>query len=116
MILYFYVSTVFEDYLNAHYTPVAGSEVTKEFDEVNPFTGQVMHHITETQLLSALRAGWTKSGWEGDGEIEFVLLPPYIFDEDEVAWQPVFHVKQENNGTSYVASPVPLSSKSLKRM
>src|SRR4051812_25043262 len=53
------------------------------------------------------------NGWEGDGQIGMIWIPPFIdigYDED--TWGSyLWHVKQNNNGTSFIASPVPLRLK-----
>jgi len=57
-----------------------------------------------------------ENGWEGDGDISVIWIPPFIdigFDED--TWGSyLWHVKQSNNGTSFIASPIPLRQKRLK--
>jgi len=55
-----------------------------------------------------------KHGWEGDGEIGIIWMPPFIgIDEDTYGFC-LWHVKQLNNGTSWIASPNKLSFKSLE--
>jgi hypothetical protein len=65
-------------------------------------------------LLEVLKEGWTLTGWEGDGRIECTMLPPYVFNTvDDGCWVPVFHVKQSDNGTSFVACSEPMLSDDL---
>lgn len=56
------------------------------------------------------------NGWEGDGDVSVIWVPPFIdigFEED--TWGSyLWHVKQSNNGTSFIASPIPLRLKRLK--
>jgi TIR domain len=62
------------------------------------------------QILSQLRLRLRKAGWEGDGEIQVLWLPPFLgAGVEDTYGLCVWHVKQDNNGTSWLASPVPLS-------
>lgn len=57
------------------------------------------------EVALALKAG----GWEGDGEIRILWIPPFIGAGAEDTWGvATWFVKQSNNGTSFIASPVPL--------
>jgi hypothetical protein len=43
-----------------------------------------------------------QAGWEGDGRIQIFWLPPFVAVGD--TWGAIcFHVKQGNNGTSWIA-------------
>jgi hypothetical protein len=54
-------------------------------------------------------------GWEGDGRIGIVWIPPFLDIGVEDTWGTyVWHVKQRNNGISFLASDVPLDSKRLQ--
>jgi hypothetical protein len=62
-------------------------------------------------------AAFKAAGWEGDGKIRLIWLPPFVFTgsraagaEGEIIW----HVKQKNNGTSFIASRWPLPFEELK--
>jgi len=50
------------------------------------------------------------AGWEGDGTIKYFVLPPYFAADEAGAtfWFPAFFVKQENNGSGFVAALRPL--------
>lgn len=49
------------------------------------------------------------AGWEGDGEIRLMWIPPFVGAGVEDTWGVgVWFVKQSNNGTAWMASPVPL--------
>lgn len=57
------------------------------------------------EVAYALRAG----GWEGDGTIRILWIPPFMGAGSEDTWGiAAWFVKQSNNGTSFIASPVPL--------
>ena len=116
MNLYFYKYTGPEDYLDgSQYKPVEGSTINRVFDDNSPFELPGAPRVSESQLLDKLKSGWRGCGWSGYGSaIEYVMLPPYAFNDVD-SWMPVFHVKQENNGTSFVASLKPMLSKNLQR-
>lgn len=61
------------------------------------------------KLASALK----EFGWEGDGALEAMMVPPFFTAGGDNYWFPVFHVKQENNGTSWIASEYQLSVEDL---
>jgi hypothetical protein len=46
-----------------------------------------------------------KHGWEGDGEIGIIWLPPFLTDDGSTDGTYLWHVKQRNNGISYIISP-----------
>lgn len=49
-----------------------------------------------------------KHGWEGDGEIGMIWLPPFLIDDGRTDGVYLWHVKQRNNGISYIISPCEL--------
>jgi hypothetical protein len=57
-----------------------------------------------------------KNGWEGDGKIGLIWIPPFIdIGIGEGTWGTyLWHVKQLNDGTSFIASPIPLNIKRLQ--
>lgn len=60
-------------------------------------------------VLEAVRRRFSASGWEGDGELQIMWLPPFIGAGVEDTWGlAVWFVKQSNNGTAFLASPVSL--------
>jgi hypothetical protein len=60
-------------------------------------------------VLEAVEQRFARAGWEGDGEIQLLWLPPFVGAGVEDTWGvAVWFVKQGNNGTSFLASPVPL--------
>jgi hypothetical protein len=52
-------------------------------------------------------------GWEGDGALEAMSVPPFFGENGFRDWFAVFHVKQVNNGTSWIASERRLSVNDL---
>ncbi|MEL7613208.1 toll/interleukin-1 receptor domain-containing protein [Vreelandella titanicae] len=60
-------------------------------------------------ILEAAHRRFSASGWEGDGELQIMWLPPFIGAGIEDTWGlAVWFVKQSNNGTAFLASPVSL--------
>lgn len=57
-----------------------------------------------------------RMGWEGDGDIGLIWIPPFlrITEEYDCEGQTIWHVKQRNNGTSYIASNFPLDDTYLE--
>lgn len=54
---------------------------------------------------------FSKCGWDGDGEINVLWLPPFVFPlELEIPPEGiiVWHVKQVEDGVSYLLSPIAL--------
>jgi hypothetical protein len=65
------------------------------------------HPIDVDNLRNALGSLFKDAGWEGDGEIECFFIPPCFVAPDQADDYSVtlYHVKQSNNGTSYIALP-----------
>ncbi len=54
-------------------------------------------------------------GWQGDGDIGIIWLPPFVDVGAEDTWgTPIWHVKQSNNGISFLACDYPLDFERLK--
>jgi hypothetical protein len=59
-------------------------------------------------ILEKVKAVFKKSGWEGDGEIGLVWLPPFLYnpapgeDPGQLFGTIVWHVKQHTNGISFL--------------
>lgn len=56
-----------------------------------------------------------KKGWEGDGAIGLIWIPPFIEigNPEYTTGSYLWHVKQDNNGSSYIASEFPIKSERL---
>ena len=70
--------------------------------------------LPEGQLdlyLEAARQRFKAAGWDGDGEIGLLWLPPFVF-RLKLRISPVgilvWHVKQQEDGISWLLSPVKL--------
>lgn len=60
-------------------------------------------------VLARIKERFRLAGWEGDGEIQLMWIPPFVGAGVEDTWGlGVWHVKQRNNGVSWLASPVAL--------
>jgi len=62
----------------------------------------------EDELRSKLKAMFMQAGWEGDGEIGCMFIAPCFLGSDDGYCDIVYHVKQFNNGTSWLAIPFDL--------
>ena len=49
-----------------------------------------------------------EAGWQGDGELKLVWIPPFCLPHGHNVGEYVYHVKQATNGTSYIYSRVEL--------
>lgn len=56
-----------------------------------------------TDILMFIRKTLIECGWEGDGYLEVFWLPCFILDKYSVGTF-IFHVKQGNNGVSWILS------------
>lgn len=66
----------------------------------------VVHEVKERFL---------EAGWEGDGSIGIIWLPPFVDTGVEDTWgNYLWHVKQSNNGISFILSEQPLEFERIK--
>lgn len=60
-------------------------------------------------VIEAVKKRFLDAGWEGDGDIGILWLPPFVDAGIEDTWGTyIWHVKQSNNGISFLASSYPL--------
>lgn len=58
-------------------------------------------------LIYEVEQLFRRNGWEGDGMIRLMWFPPFLKIGIEDTWGTLaWFVKQDNNGTSFIASPV----------
>lgn len=63
------------------------------------------NHRRKEDYLRAIKQRFQRAGWEGDGVIQFIWLPPFIgVGVEDTHGALLWHVKQFNNGTSWLAS------------
>ncbi|HNL37564.1 MAG: hypothetical protein U0U46_07820 [Saprospiraceae bacterium] len=66
------------------------------------------------EYIAVAKKIFLEMGWHGDGEIQLIWIPPFMFDglrtarftEGIVVW----HVKQQEDGISWLLSPFDFSS------
>jgi hypothetical protein len=66
--------------------------------------------------IEAAKVVFREMDWEGDGDIQLLWLPPFVFPtSSEVSPEGViiWHVKQMEDGISFLLSPVALPFKQL---
>ncbi len=63
------------------------------------------------EYLRIVRERFLEAGWHGDGEIGLLWLPPFVFPSKlkiSTVGLVVWHVKQEEDGISWLLSPIEL--------
>lgn len=68
--------------------------------------------------VAAARAAFLRAGWEGDGEIGLLWLPRFVFPLGSTpSWVGValWHVKQLEDGVSWLLSPIELPFEGFAR-
>lgn len=55
-----------------------------------------------TDKVEDIKKAFLKNGWEGDGEIGLIWIPPFIEATGDTFGRYVWHVKQNNNGISFL--------------
>lgn len=53
-------------------------------------------------ILRNVKTAFQKIGWEGDGEFGVIWIPPFMMPSYDIGLY-LWHVKQSNNGTSFLA-------------
>lgn len=55
------------------------------------------------KAIEIVKKRFGEAGWEGDGKIELIWIPPFLDQSDDSNWGSIiWHVKQNNNGTSFL--------------
>ena len=72
---------------------------------LRPLSEAVEDRSEEQDLRFELAALFLSAGWEGDGEIGCIFVPPCLIGIDDGWCRIIYHVKQNNNGTSWLAIP-----------
>lgn len=103
---YFVYEYTFLDDLSFIATPAEffGSRMFADYsaDQIDT----VVHEVKEKFL---------EAGWEGDGSIGIIWLPPFVDTGTEDTWgNYLWHVKQSNNGISFILSEQPLEFERIK--
>jgi len=66
----------------------------------------VTQRLLPCSLVNSGRA-FIEAGWEGDGDIMAFWIPPFMFRSPDTMGLHVWHVKQDNNGTSWLCAHKP---------
>jgi len=56
------------------------------------------------KYLEVVKEKFMEAGWEGDGKIGIIWIPPFLNGNDDSIGNFIFHVKQASNGISFLAS------------
>lgn len=67
------------------------------------------HKLNIHNLFNVIKMRMIEHGWEGDGRLQFMWLPSFCFKSGDTSGGLIWHVKQGNNGTSYVVSEMELN-------
>lgn len=103
---YFVYEYTFLDDLSFIATPA-------EFFGSRMFANESVEHVDI--LVHAVKKKLLDSGWEGDGSIGIIWLPPFVDTGIEDTWgNYLWHVKQSNNGISFILSEHPLEFDRIK--
>lgn len=63
----------------------------------------VYDEIQYENLVNKVKQAFEEAGWEGDGEIGLIWLPPFVLENgNDTCGRYVWHVKQDNNGISFL--------------
>lgn len=81
-------------------------------DNLN-FTLNPNDHLDNSEeYIEVARQRFLSNGWEGDGNIELMWIPPFMFKgvrtEEFTNGVIVWHVKQTEDGISFILSPIKL--------
>lgn len=60
-------------------------------------------------LMAQVLSKFKQAGWEGDGKLQVGWIPPFAEYYGDTFGSLFWHVKQVNNGTSYIATNADLS-------
>jgi hypothetical protein len=86
------------------FRPLADDIVDWSVESMSP----TQHREREEELRGQLAELFRRAGWEGDGTIECFFVPPCFSsqgEDGETSCTTIYHVKQSNNGTSWLAIP-----------
>jgi hypothetical protein len=67
-------------------------------------------------VIEAVKQRFLHEGWEGDGEIGLLWIPPFVdIGSEDTYGNYIWHVKQQNNGISWLLSPIKLDFQRLNK-
>jgi hypothetical protein len=86
------------------------AKVNKDWQKNLPFFG--IENLDRT--IETVKQRFLQEGWEGDGEIGLIWLPPFVDIGSDNFGTYIWHVKQQNNGVSCLLSPEKLNFKRIE--
>jgi hypothetical protein len=69
--------------------------------------------LTKQDLIASLTDVFKTCGWEGDGTLQWMSVPPFFGDGTTGRWFTIYHVKQSHRGMSWIASKYRLTVEEL---
>lgn len=79
------------------------------FDHLDELTFMRDAAELPAEVVDRAKEEFLGAGWEGDGKLQIAWIPPFADrDADQGRGAFVIHVKQSNNGTSWILSPIAL--------
>lgn len=76
--------------------------------------------VTKADLyIAVVKERFLEAGWEGEGDIGILWLPPFVFPlqlKVPTKGVAVWHVKQVEDGTSWLLSPIELPFEEFSRI
>jgi hypothetical protein len=63
------------------------------------------------EYIDEARTRFLEAGWQGDGEIGLLWIPPFVFPVSQsvpAVGVVVWHVKQDEDGVTFLLSPIDL--------
>jgi len=68
------------------------------------------------EVMEEVKQRFLQEGWEGDGEIGLIWIPPFVdIGSDDTYGTYIWHVKQQNNGVSWLLSPIKLDFQRIEK-
>lgn len=87
------------------------------FEHVDELTFMQDAIYLPDDVIERAKSEFLDAGWEGDGTLQVAWIPPFASEDIAVTQGAyVIHVKQSNNGTSWLLSPITLPRASLVRV
>ncbi len=84
-------------------------EFTDHFDDPDYFPLVTKERVKEEVVIA--KELFTNAGWEGDGTMRIMWIPPFIKGGTSDTWGDfAYFIKQSNNGICYVCThhPIPI--------
>jgi len=98
-------TSLIQGYYVYEYTFLDDLQFIKPPEEVFAYEDPIRRNV----VIDTVKKRFLDAGWEGDGDIGILWLPPFVDAGVEDTWGTyIWHVKQSNNGISFLASSYPL--------